>query len=89
MEFSPTLPQLATIVNNISTNLTTAIQDIKRLPELLVKSKRLLSHHKEALARMIGTLNYFDTFFQLNSLIFELIKLNNCLKLIIFIRFLH
>jgi len=48
------LQQLATIVNNVSSQLTTAIENFKRLPELLARGKRMHYQQKEALASMIG-----------------------------------
>lgn len=39
VEFSPTLKQLATIVSNISGYLTATISEIKRLPDLLTRTK--------------------------------------------------
>ncbi|XP_076804743.1 dynein axonemal heavy chain 2-like [Clavelina lepadiformis] len=53
VEFSPTLQQLATIVGNVSTQLTTAIVGFRRLPELLTRSKRMVFQQKEPLASMI------------------------------------
>jgi len=54
VEFSPTVKQLATIVHNVSTQLTEAIADFKRLPEILTKSKRLHYEQKEPIAQIIG-----------------------------------
>uniref|UniRef100_H2ZI79 Dynein axonemal heavy chain 2 n=1 Tax=Ciona savignyi TaxID=51511 RepID=H2ZI79_CIOSA len=54
VEFSPTLQQLASIVRNVSTQLTTAIANFRRLPEHLARGKRMHYEQKEAIAVMIG-----------------------------------
>merc|ERR1712136_258335 len=48
VEFSPTLSQLATIVKNVSTQLTSAVSGFKRLPEYLARSRRMNYEQKEA-----------------------------------------
>uniref|UniRef100_H2ZI86 Dynein axonemal heavy chain 2 n=1 Tax=Ciona savignyi TaxID=51511 RepID=H2ZI86_CIOSA len=46
-------PQLASIVRNVSTQLTTAIANFRRLPEHLARGKRMHYEQKEAIAVMI------------------------------------
>nr|XP_039250408.1 dynein heavy chain 2, axonemal-like [Styela clava] len=54
VEFSPTLHQLASIVSNVSMQLTSAIAHFKRLPELLTRMKRQqLFEHKDPIFAII------------------------------------